>query len=355
MSLARAYDLIIVDLDGVIYLGDQAVPGAAAAIRTAAEAGSAFAYATNNASRSTDEVAALLRSLEVPAETDQVFTSAHVAARMLAADLPPSARVLVVGSVALRSEMESVGLTPVAGAADRPVAVVQGYGPDVGWADLAEACIAIRAGATWIATNTDATLPSPRGPLPGNGSLVAVLTTALGGRRPDTVVGKPEPALFEVAAAGVASDRVLVVGDRLDTDVEGAARAGLDSLLVLTGVSGAEDLLRATAHQRPTHVTRDLSGLSDPESVTRVPAVGADGGAEAAGWSVTPDREWLMLAGAGDPVDALRALAAAAWAHPEWTSITPRGEPAEAALDALGLSRFAGWAVRAASAASSDH
>ncbi len=129
MSLARAYDLIIVDLDGVIYLGDEAVPGAATAIRTAAEAGSAFAYATNNASRRPDEVAALLRSLGVPAETNQVFTSALVAAHVLAADLSPGARVLVVGSVALRSEIESVGLTPVASAADRPLAVVQGYGP----------------------------------------------------------------------------------------------------------------------------------------------------------------------------------------------------------------------------------
>ena len=354
MSLARAYGLIIVDLDGVIYLGDQAVPGAAAAVRAAAEAGSRFAYATNNASRSTDEVAALLRSLGVPVETEEVFTSARAAARLLAKDLPEAARVLVVGSEALRSEIESVGLTPVAGAADRPLAVVQGYGPDVGWADLAEACIAIQGGAEWIATNTDATLPSPRGPLPGNGSLVAALTTALGGRVPDTVVGKPEPTLFEVASAGVAADRVLVVGDRLDTDIEGAARAGLHSLLVLTGVSGAEDLLRASAHQRPTHVTSDLSGLSAPESVTRVPAVGADGGATVAGWSVMFDREWLVLAGAGHPVDALRALAAVAWVHPDWTSITPRGEPAEAALDALGLSRFAGWAVRAASATSSD-
>jgi glycerol-1-phosphatase len=354
VSLVRAYDLIIVDLDGVVYLGDQPVPGAATAIRAAIEVGTRFAYATNNASRSTDDVAALLRSLDVPAESDQVYTSARAAARLLAADLPDSARVLVVGSPALRSEVEFAGLTPVTGADDRPLAVVQGYGPHVGWADLAEACVAIRGGAQWIATNTDATLPSPRGPLPGNGSLVAALATALGGRGPDTVVGKPEPALFEVAAAGLAADRVLVVGDRLDTDVEGATRAGLDSVLVLTGVSGAEDLLRAPAVQRPAYVIRDLSGLSDPEDAIRIPP--ADGGLARAGeWSVTYDGGRLVLSGAGDPVEALRALAAVAWADPEWTSITPLGGPAGAALETLGLSRFAGWDVREASEASSDH
>ena len=152
-----------------------------------------------------------------------MLTSARAAAELLAADLPPGTPVLVVGAPALREEIAAVGLRPVTDPDDRPAAVVQGYGPDVGWAELAEATVAIRAGARWVATNTDATLPSPRGPLPGNGSLVAAVSTALGGRRPDTVVGKPQPALFALAAGHVGARRALVVGDRLDTDIEGRA------------------------------------------------------------------------------------------------------------------------------------
>ena len=106
------------------------------------------------------------------------------------------------GAEALRAEVRDAGLTPVEKLEDEPVAVVQGYGPEVGWRILAEAALAVRAGATWVATNTDRTLPSPRGPLPGNGSLVAVLRTALD-REPDLVVGKPEPALFTTAAVAV--------------------------------------------------------------------------------------------------------------------------------------------------------
>jgi ribonucleotide monophosphatase NagD (HAD superfamily) len=242
--------------------------------------------------------------------------------------------VLVVGADALRAEVTAVGLTPAATADAGPVAVIQGYGPQVAWADLAEASVAVRAGARWVATNTDATLPSPRGPLPGNGSLVAALTTALG-RGPDTVVGKPEPALFHLAAQRHGADHALVVGDRLDTDIEGANRAGLASLLVLTGVSGPADLLAAPAHQRPTYVAADLSGLTAPVDAVRVP--GWNGEVGAGGWRVTPEGESLRLSGRGEPVDALRALAAAAWANPDAAPPTPDGAEAADALRALGL------------------
>jgi glycerol 3-phosphatase-2 len=145
--------------------------------------------------------------------------------------------------------------------------VVQGYGPKVGWEQLAEASVAIRGGAEWVATNTDRTLPSPRGPLPGNGSLVAVLVTALD-RQPDVVVGKPEPTLFEQIARARGANRPLVVGDRIDTDIEGARRAGMDSLLVLTGVSQEADLANAPDGQHPTYVAANLTGLfASPEDV----------------------------------------------------------------------------------------
>jgi HAD superfamily hydrolase (TIGR01450 family) len=173
VSLASGYDLVVFDLDGVVYLGTEAVPGAPPAIRAVVAGGTPVAYVTNNASRRAADVADLLEGLGVPATATDVVTSAQAAAELLAADLPKGAPVLPVGAPALRAELEAVGLTTVDSAAARPVAVVQGYGPGVGWPELAEACVAVRSGARWVATNTDATMPSPRGPLPGNGSLVA--------------------------------------------------------------------------------------------------------------------------------------------------------------------------------------
>jgi HAD superfamily hydrolase (TIGR01450 family) len=243
------------------------VAGAAEALAELRERGTPRAFATNNASRRAEAVAALLTSLGVPAEADEVTTSAQASAAILATRLPAGAAVLVVGAPALEAEVADVGLRPVELAGDAPLAVVQGYGPTVGWQQLAEASVAIRGGAQWVATNTDRTLPSPRGPLPGNGSLVAALATALG-RGPDLVVGKPEPTLFEQIARARGAHRPLVVGDRIDTDVEGAYRAGMDSLLVLTGVSQQADLLHAPVEQRPTYVAADLRGLfADPDDV----------------------------------------------------------------------------------------
>jgi HAD superfamily hydrolase (TIGR01450 family) len=371
VTLAGGYDLVVFDLDGVVYLGKRAVHGAPQAIQAILDAGTAVAYATNNASRRAAEVADHLGTLGVPARPEDVVTSAHAAACLLADDLPAGAPVLVVGTPALREELLGVGLVPASIAQERPVAVVQGYGPQVGWPMLAEACVAIRAGARWVVTNLDATMPSECGPLPGNGSLVAALSTALGGRMPDTVVGKPEPVLFETAAGVRAAHRVLVVGDRLDTDIEGARRAGMDSLLVLTGVTTPADLLGAAAHLRPTHVAADCSALSMSDGRCRVPAW-RDGAAVAGRWRVTCVDDHLVLraiekismaapetlpegstvpdgpAGrdhparlpTGDEIDALRALAGAAWEAPQWTLIVAEREDAQQAVSALGLGRY---------------
>ena len=304
MSLVDAYDLVIFDLDGVIYLIDKPIAGAAEAVERLRQEGTAIAYATNNASRRAPDVAALLTGMGVSATPDEVLTSAGAAAAMLAERLPVGAPVLVVGAEALRAEVRDAGLTPVERLEDEPVAVVQGFGPDVGWKILAEASLAVRGGALWMATNTDRTLPSPRGPLPGNGSLVGVLRTALD-REPDVVVGKPAPALFETAASLSKARKPLAVGDRLDTDIEGAVGAGMDSLLVLTGVSGPAELLSAPPERRPTYVSADLSGLFGDASAARLPA-GQD---ELGGWRLTDGR----LDGSGDPVDALRLLTGFTW------------------------------------------
>jgi glycerol-1-phosphatase len=270
-ALADAYDLVVFDLDGVVYLIDRPIPGAVEAIARLRAAGRRLAYATNNASKRPADVAALLAGMGAPATEAEVHTSARASAALLAKRFPAAAPILVVGAEALAAEVREAGLKVVTSAQDAPVAVVQGYGPQVGWADLAEACVAVRAGALWVATNTDRTLPTPRGPLPGNGSLVAALATALD-RGPDVVVGKPEPALFATAARQAGAARALVVGDRLDTDIEGAVRAGMDSLLVLTGVSRVADVLAAPPERRPTYVAKDLSALFDAGAAVRLPA-----------------------------------------------------------------------------------
>ncbi|MFF5175434.1 HAD-IIA family hydrolase [Micromonospora sp. NPDC000089] len=330
--LVDGYALVVFDLDGVIYLIDRPIPGAVDAVARLRAEERTVAFATNNASRRSSEVADLLTGMGVPAEPREVLTSAAAAAELLRDRLPADAPVLVVGAEALRAEIRAAGLTPVARADEAPVAVVQGYGPQVGWVDLAEASVAIRAGALWVATNTDRTLPSGRGPLPGNGSLVAALRHALE-REPDVVVGKPEPALFATAARRAGAGRTLVVGDRLDTDIEGARRAGLDSLLVLTGVSDVPELLTAPESRRPTYVSADLAGLFDPAAVVSVP-----GGAGTGGWTASAGDGELRLDGAGTPLDALAALCAAAWsaeaAGPRVRATSPQ---AERACEALGL------------------
>jgi HAD superfamily hydrolase (TIGR01450 family) len=305
-----------------VYLGDQPVTGAPDALARLRERGTPRAYATNNASRRAPDVAALLTSVGVPAQAHEVITSAQASAALLAGRLPAGSPVLVVGAPALHEEVAEVGLRPVHRADKEPVAVVQGFGPKVGWEQLAEASVAIAAGALWVATNADRTLPTPRGPVPGNGSLVAVLATALG-RQPDVVVGKPEPTLFEQVARAREARRPLVVGDRLDTDIEGAHRAGMDSLLVLTGVSRAVDVLNTPPRHRPTYLAADLGGLFRPADEVRVPP-------KESTWRVSDGR----LSGSGDPVAALRVLAG---------SSTLDGPPAadgpdaERALRALGL------------------
>ncbi|MFF5297306.1 HAD-IIA family hydrolase [Paractinoplanes globisporus] len=331
-GLASGYDLVIFDLDGVVYLIDKPIPGAAEAVERLRGNGVAVAYATNNASRRAPDVAALLTGMGVPAKPEEVLTSAGASAAVLAQRLPAGAPVLVVGAEALRAEVRDAGLTPVETLADNPAAVVQGYGPDVGWRILAEAALSVRAGAIWVATNTDRTLPSPRGPLPGNGSLVAVLRTALD-REPDLVVGKPEPALFTTAASLSGAERPLAVGDRLDTDIQGAVGAGMDSLLVLTGVSGPAELLAAPPERRPTYVAADLSGLFRPGEDALLPLNLPAAG----GWTVTRDGDRARLDGDGDPITALRLLCGETWDGVAVTALEPVSPAAAALFENWGL------------------
>lgn len=335
-----AYDLLILDLDGVLYLIDEPISAAVKAVTRLRAEDRPLVYVTNNASRRAADVARLLTGIGMAAEPEEVLTSAAAAAEVLAQRFPAGSPVLVVGADALREEVRAVGLTVVDTAEETPTAVVQGYGRQVGWVDLAEAAVAVRGGAFWAATNTDRTLPSPRGPLPGNGSLVAALRTALG-RDPDLVVGKPEPALFHTAVRRAQSRTPLVVGDRIDTDMAGADRAGMASLLVLTGVSTAADLLVASPATRPTYVARDLHGLFEPDGVVRLPAAGEgepDGdGFSADGWRVDAAADRPTLSGDGSVLGALRALCVVAWSGQPVSRVAAGNEGAHLALRELGL------------------
>ncbi|MCV7308360.1 HAD-IIA family hydrolase [Mycobacteroides immunogenum] len=328
-TLASSYDCLLLDLDGTVFRG--AEPTANAIESLAAADGARQLYVTNNASRSAPEVAEHLTALGFSAAAGDVVTSAQSAARLLAEALQRDDAVLVVGTEALAAEVSAVGLTPVRSFDKAPRAVVQGHSPDTGWTTLAEAALAIRAGAYWVAANVDATLPTERGLLPGNGSMVAALRTATDAD--PVVAGKPGRALIEDALARGSFARPLVVGDRLDTDISGANGAGLPSLMVLTGVNSAIDAIWADAAHRPTFLGADLSALHLPLGDVRIESK--------PGWqiSVTPDRVSVTSSDPdGSAVSLAQALAAAVWATdpaPVSRPIVAADEPAERALRQL--------------------
>jgi HAD superfamily hydrolase (TIGR01450 family) len=303
--LCREYDGALLDLDGVLYLGPEPVPFAAHAVGRARAEGMRCVFVTNNSSRRADVVAGHLSSLGIGAETEDVVTSAHAAVAWLIAQLPLGSEVLVVGTDALAQDVRDAGLRPVR-SADRAQAVIQGLGPETSWKDLAEAAVALHRGVPWVAGNADSTYPSARGLLPGNGAFVKVLRDVTG--REPVVVGKPEPELHRIAVERAEAERPLVVGDRLDTDILGAVRAGSDSLLVLTGVTDRQQLLAAPPQMRPSYVASDLRGLLEPH-----PAVVVEGDAA----TCRESRAWWSdgrVQTSGDDDDALRAACALSWA-----------------------------------------
>lgn len=308
-ALVVHHDVVLFDLDGVLYAGPSALPGAPEAVTAVRDAGLGVAFVTNNASRTPAVVADHLTSLGIVAGPGDVVTSAQAAAKLVAETVSPGAAVLVVGGEGLNAALRERGLRPVASAEDAPVAVVQGFSPEVGWRLLAEGTYAVRAGLPWVASNLDVTVPTDRGLAPGNGTLVSVIAQATG-RRP-VVAGKPETPLHLEAVSRTAAAAPLVVGDRLDTDVEGANRAGVPSLLVLTGVTGPSDLVLAGPGQRPTYVAEDLeTGLLRPH-----PPVHREGEDlwRCGGWRCALGDGRIDLTGEGVSVDAVRAVCVGVW------------------------------------------
>ncbi len=303
-SLAQQHDCLLLDLDGTVFRGHEPTVGA---VETLAAVTARILYVTNNASRAPDEVAQHLCAMGFRADADDVVTSAQSAARLLAERLPSGAPVLVVGTESLAGEIINVGLKPVRLWSDDPVAVVQGHSPETAWPDLAEAALAIRSGALWVAANVDKTLPSERGLLPGNGSMVAALQTATD--RVPKVAGKPAPTLLTDALSRGSFRTPLVVGDRLDTDIAGANAAGLPSLMVLTGVSTAGETVRAVAGERPNYIAADLRSLYSRADTLRVGPHPA--------WRIEIGDSVVTVHNAGseprDPLTVVRAIANAVW------------------------------------------
>lgn len=316
---ATLFDVALLDLDGVVYRGPAAVDHAADAIAAARAAGMGAMYVTNNANRPPSTVADHLTEIGVPTAAEAVTTAAQAAAGLVAAEHPTGTRVLVIGGAGLREALTAEGLVPVDSADDAPAVVVQGFAPEVGWPQLTEALLAISAGAEHIASNLDATLPMERGSAIGNGSLVAAVVNATG-RQPRST-GKPQPAIFQQAAARAGATNPIVVGDRLDTDLEGARAAGYPGMHVLTGVDLAGALLACVPEQRPTQLAHDLRGLLEPH-----PAVEQEGARwrcrAAVAWfdadsaTVRIDRdgtEAVLTDGVEIDLDELRAACVAAW------------------------------------------
>jgi HAD superfamily hydrolase (TIGR01450 family) len=318
-TLANRHDVALLDLDGVVYIGDHAVPGAVSALAAARAAGMRLAFVTNNAGRPPEVVADHLADLGIPATAEEVVTSAQAGADVLAARLPARAPVLAIGGSGVALALERSGLRPVRAGDEQALdvaAVLQGFGRDVAWPDLAAAARAVQRGAVWMLTNPDITLPMPEGQVPGNGSLARAVQAAAG-RAPDGIAGKPHPALMQASITRTGAHRPLVVGDRLDTDIAGAARTGVASLLVLTGIADVAAALGALPGERPEYVGGDLRALtrrpaptSGPESPHR------DGDT----WRLPGAAAWvdggeLRLECGDDWLAALQCGCAAAWAQ----------------------------------------
>jgi glycerol 3-phosphatase-2 len=326
--LAGRYDVALLDLDGVVYVGPDPVPEAPENLRKAAKEGMRIGYITNNASRPARVVAEHLASFGLEVTAEDVVTSAQAAAKLIASEFPAGSPVLVVGGEGLYAALEEYGLKAVQSSDARPVAVVQGFHPDVNWVMLADGAHAIHEGAKWFATNLDLTIPTAAGKAPGNGTLVQAIRAAVD--VDPVVAGKPEPPLLETSIERLKAKHPLMIGDRLDSDIAAAHAVGIASLWVATGVNDAHDLAQAPPEQRPTYIAAGLSALAQKQ-----PGVTVEGTRHTCvGWSAEVVNNAVAIKGEGEPYDGLRAMLSAVW-----TAVDAPPKPAAKAVKSAGRAR----------------
>ncbi len=302
-------DVVLADLDGVVYKGHQAIEYAVESLEKAA-LNARVGYITNNASRTDQSVATQLVGLGLGATANDVVTSSQAAVRLLATEVAPKSLILVIGGEGLRVEVERAGFRITDSADDLPDAVIQGFSPDLAWVHLAEAAFALARGIPWVATNMDWTIPVARGVAPGNGTLVSAVHSPVG--RLPIVGGKPERAIFDEARRRFDATSPLFIGDRLDTDIMGANRAEMPSLLVLTGIDRAKQLLAADAKSRPDYIIEDLRQLHEPYPATVFTR--DDSQARVGRAKVRIEGNDVRIIAAGDSsLDLLRAACAVIW------------------------------------------
>jgi glycerol 3-phosphatase-2 len=255
------YDAFLFDLDGVLYRGSEPIPAAAEALEGIRRRGKRVAFMTNNSARTPDEVAAHLASVGVAAAVEEVETSALATARLLTDRGVGSAFVLGERGLTTALRDASIALVDDATAKeDAADAVVVGLDRGLTYDRLRDAAVLVAAGASFVASNADASFPAEDGVAwPGAGAIVAAIETTTGVRA--DVVGKPHAPLLRAALARAGGGVPLVIGDRLDTDIAGAAGLGWDSLLVLTGISTRADVDHQPTSLRPTYVAEDLRVL----------------------------------------------------------------------------------------------
>lgn len=325
--LNELHDAMLLDLDGVVYIGSRAVPSAPEAVDKARAAGARVAFVTNNAGRTPARIAEQLNHMGVSANPQDVVTSAEAAARLVGERCPTGSRVLVLGDTGLRQAVRKMGLRPVTTAQEPVAAVVQGYSRNMTRDLLDQGALAVLQGAFYVASNADATAPSEQGITPANGAFVQVIKHATG--VDPVVAGKPMRPLHEEGMLRTGASTPLVVGDRLDTDIEGAVVHGASGMLVLSGVATPLEVLAAPKHQRPAFLAWDVSGMN-----TTHPAVPHDGSrTRCGGWTVTVDAGEVTLEGSGERLDGLRALCTAVWSD---GAVDPAGPSTRRVLDRLG-------------------
>jgi glycerol-1-phosphatase len=318
-------DSVLLDLDGVVYLGEHPIAHACESIAQLESLGVAAAFVTNNAARTPERVAEHLRSLGIQAVDADIVTSAQAGARLVREMLGEGPHpVLAVGGPGVAAALRERGMVAVDRAEDRPRAVLQGFGFDLTWTLLAEASLALATGIPWVATNEDVSIPLRGGRAPGNGAFVQAVSLAVG-RTPDLVAGKPHRPLIDESLERIGARRALMIGDRLDTDIEAGTNADVPTLLVMTGVTDVVDVLLAPPQQRPDFISLDLRGMY--QGFPPVVGDGSQWNCGAVSVEVGDQLTDLRFTGAGsfegldgaeaaDPdvwSSAMRSLAAAVW------------------------------------------